>query len=1160
MTEAAMLAKANWWIRVPALALAYYVTGKLGLLLAIPPGYATAVWPAAGFALVGLLVLGYRAWPGVLLGSFLVNVGTGFDGSTTETIVRSVGIAAAIGAGAAAQAALGALLVVRFVGFPSLLDRDRDVGRLLAVGPLSCLVNSTIGVGTLVAAGGIQPGAWFFSWCTWYVGDAIGVLIFAPLLMVWASASGPAWRRRRLSVTAPLVALCLLVVLFFVEASRWEQHRIEREFEGRAGRLTRAVERTMADRLDVVMSLRDLFASSGNVERAEFRTYATAALSRHSGIHALSWNPRIPHAERPAYEAAARRAGHPDFAIKEVGPGGRLMPASPRRAYVAVFYAEPYDGNASALGYDLMSDSVRRETMRRAQDLDEPIATSRVRLVQDDRGPGGFVVLAPVYASGEPHLTVEQRRRSLRGYVAGVFRIGDLLAASLQGMDADGLTLNLSEEVGGGGVGKAAPDGDPKRPASQAGQGMVSLSRFQVAGRQWTVTVNPTPAYLAAQQSWTAWGFLAGGLCLTGLLGAFLLVTTGRATTVALLVEQRTGELVESNHALHRLASIVESSSDAIVGVSLDGTIVSWNAGAERMYGYPEREAVGRPVTLLHPGQSVGRMVEVAEAVAAGRPIGPLEIENLTKEGRPTRVSLAFAPITDPAGWLVGVATIARDVTEQRHAESELRATSETLRAIIDGSPLAIVTLRLDGTVLTWNPSAERLFGWTAEESLGQFLPPGVGGGHLGDFGRLRDQALASGKVPGLETRGRRKDGSDVDVSVSAAPLHDSAGVPVGIVAMYGDITERRFAEDALRRQRVFLEVLLDSLTDGVVACDAEGVLTLFNRATRELHGLPERPIPASEWADHYKLYHSDGKTPMSMEDIPLFRAWRGESLSEVEIVVAPRGRPPRTLTCNGRALVDPQGARLGAVIAMRDVTERRAVDRMKDEFIGTVSHELRTPLTAIRGFVELVADGEAGPVTAAQRAFLDIAARNADRLGALINDLLDVTRIESQNFELRAETVDLSATLGEVIATFRLAAERKGLTFVADLDPLPPIVGDRDRLIQLFGNLVSNAIKYTPAGEVGIRVRAEAGDARVDVFDSGIGLSAEEQERLFTKFFRGEGRVVAEAGGTGLGLVIVKGIVERHGGRIEVVSAPGQGTCFRVILPAASRAAQSAA
>jgi signal transduction histidine kinase len=253
--------------------------------------------------------------------------------------------------------------------------------------------------------------------------------------------------------------------------------------------------------------------------------------------------------------------------------------------------------------------------------------------------------------------------------------------------------------------------------------------------------------------------------------------------------------------------------------------------------------------------------------------------------------------------------------------------------------------------------------------------------------------------------------------------------------------------------------------------------------------------------------------------------------------------------------ILDRKGRIVGASRIARDITDRKQLDRMKDEFVGTVSHELRTPLTAIKGFIELVLDGDAGPVADTQREFLEVAARNADRLGSVINDILDVSRIESQGLEIRLDPTDLGAVLEDVASTFRLMAHNKGLTLRHEVADLPKVLGDASRLVQVFSNLLSNAIKYTPGGEVGIRATAAGDRVEVVVHDAGIGLTEEEQGQLFTKFFRGRNPVVTDSGGTGLGLVIVKGILDKHQGTIHVESRAGEGTRFRVTLPIAAPA-----
>ncbi len=226
--------------------------------------------------------------------------------------------------------------------------------------------------------------------------------------------------------------------------------------------------------------------------------------------------------------------------------------------------------------------------------------------------------------------------------------------------------------------------------------------------------------------------------------------------------------------------------------------------------------------------------------------------------------------------------------------------------------------------------------------------------------------------------------------------------------------------------------------------------------------------------------------------------------------------------------------------------------NRLKGEFVSMVSHELRTPLTSIQGYIALLLQGESGELAAEQREFLIVVQNNAERLLALINDLLDLARIEAGRIELHRATLDLARLVQDVARALRPLIEGKQQQLTLDLPPaLPPVWADANRVAQVVTNLLSNAHKYTPAGgSIRVTVRAADGTVGVEVRDTGIGLSAEEQAQCFAKFFRAKDRRAQEAGGTGLGLAISRSLVELHGGHITVSSAPGQGSTFSVTLP----------
>ncbi len=227
-------------------------------------------------------------------------------------------------------------------------------------------------------------------------------------------------------------------------------------------------------------------------------------------------------------------------------------------------------------------------------------------------------------------------------------------------------------------------------------------------------------------------------------------------------------------------------------------------------------------------------------------------------------------------------------------------------------------------------------------------------------------------------------------------------------------------------------------------------------------------------------------------------------------------------------------------------------VNQLKSEFVSLVSHELRTPLTSIMGYAELLLAGEVGNVTEEQREFLGIMKGNADRMLELINDLLDISRIEAGKVELKRTTLDLAHVIQTVASLLRPQIEAKRQLLTLDLaESLPVVFGDAERIMQILTNLLSNAHKYTPpGGRIRVTTHAENGSVRISIQDTGIGLSPDDQAQLFTKFFRAQNRATQEASGTGLGLAITRSLVEMHGGEITVTSAPGQGSTFSFTLP----------
>ncbi len=410
-------------------------------------------------------------------------------------------------------------------------------------------------------------------------------------------------------------------------------------------------------------------------------------------------------------------------------------------------------------------------------------------------------------------------------------------------------------------------------------------------------------------------------------------------------------------------------------------------------------------------------------------------------------------------------------------------------------------------------------------------------------------------------------------------PIEDETGKIHRIIGTSLNINDRKQTETELDNEKNFLQALLDNLSDGIVACDRDGVLTLFNQATKKFHGLPQQAIPVDEWAKYYDLYLPDGKTIMPKDDIPLFRALQGKSVRDVEMMIIPQQGQPRTLLANGDPIIDRHGKKIGAIVAMRDITERKQAeealaklneeleDRVKqrtaqleqlnailltttaqleqrnqelDQFAYITSHDLKAPLRAIANLSQWIEEDLEDKLDDDTRHNLNLLRGRVHRLENLINGLLAYSRVGRLKYE--PQSVDVGKLLAEIIDLldvpdgFQIEIQGEMPTFVTELIPLQ----------QVFSNLISNAIKHSDrdGGKVIISVKQQDNFYEFAVTDDGQGIDPRHHERIFTIFQTLEARDTKES--TGIGLAIVKKAVENQGGKIEVESQIGEGTTFR--------------
>ena len=420
--------------------------------------------------------------------------------------------------------------------------------------------------------------------------------------------------------------------------------------------------------------------------------------------------------------------------------------------------------------------------------------------------------------------------------------------------------------------------------------------------------------------------------------------------------------------------------------------------------------------------------------------------------------------------------------------------------------------------------------------------------------------ALGGGDVLGVLIVGHRQTGfwdqEDLQLVVATATQVAAA---IGNAELYAFITDQadqmggmlQTMQAEARRNRAILE----SIADGVLVLDPKGRVLLVNPAAEEMLGLSAMVLEGQHL--RHMLGLGDMATKRALAD-QLYAELRSQlevlngvvALSDSKSVRLESDRT--TLAVNIAPLIFTLGEPPGLVAAMRDVSREAEVERLKNEFISTVSHELRTPMTSIKGYTDLLFLGMAGGLSDAQRSFLQIIKTNADRLTALVNDILDISRIETGRLRLTIEALDLGKLISQAVTSFREQYRAKGLTLEWQVPKdLPEVRGDAGRVSQVLVNLIANAWQYTPAGgRVTVSAHADDGSVQVDVTDTGIGIAPENLNRVFDRFFRANHSLVQEVEGTGLGLSIVKMFVEMLGGQVWATSEPGAGSTFSFTLP----------
>jgi PAS domain S-box-containing protein len=911
-------------------------------------------------------------------------------------------------------------------------------------------------------------------------------------------------RHRPLGPYFVLLLSLLVTSLFSYYVNRAAEAKDQERFRSSAQEISASIQGRIETYVALLRASAGLFAASERVEKEDFRDFVQSldVQNHYPGIQGIGFSARLEPEQRDALTAAMERAGVGRF---------HIWPEKARAEYHTIIYLEPLDRrNQAAIGYDMFTEPVRRAAMERARDTGIPAASGRVILVQeiDPEKQAGFLIYTPVYQNGTHPTTVNDRRLALAGFVYSPFRADDLLNGILasRSYDVDFQVYDAEEQKPENLLHDSSARGAEVDPSYRPR--FATNATLDVAGRTWNLRFVSRPEFEVGSGKSLARYSLLGGL----LLSLILFFVTRSQSHAHATAERSASELRASESKItkslterkqveealreseERYRELIENARDIFYTHDVQGNMTSVNKAGELITGYSREELLKMNLGIfLKPG-SLDSAEQMLDRKLAGEERSNYEIDIQSKSGRLLTLEIS-SRLMLKNGKPTGVQGIARDITERRRAEEALR--------------------EVDQRVLTeYERLLERISG------LAQAL--GTARDLLTIFRSLKDFTVVSVPCNGF-----------------FISLHDPVQQVRTACYGWGD------GQEVDTSELPAMPITAEGPNSRAVMTGQVIITDDYMNATR---GHPSVIVGPD-----------NGLRPQSSLAAPM--AVMGRIVGTIEVQSYKRtAYKEEHVTAMRMAANLTAGAIENVRLLERESNARAAAEelnRLKDEFLATVSHELRTPLTAILGWSRMLeTDGLESPIAA--RA-IETIRRNAKAQSQIIDDILDVSRIITGNLHIDLHPIELAPVIDAAINVVRPTAEAKGINIQTEFDSRPTVIsGDSNRLQQVIWNLLLNAVKFTPTGgQVRIGLHHVESQAEIKVSDSGRGISPDFLPYVFDRFRQADSTTTRQHGGLGLGLAIVRHLVEIHGGSVQADS-PGdaKGATFTVRFPLVSSVA----
>lgn len=1159
----------NRLAQILVLSLVYALVGILTVLPAFAEGYATPFWPAAGLGLAALLIWGRACWPGIWIGSVFIDL----------WMEQSFGImlSAVFNASASTLQALVAATFVRsLLQRPEPLAKDADLLRfLLLAGPVTCVIAPSVGVFNQYQLGLLSADELRAEWLIWWAGDTLGVLLFAPiLLLLWQDHRRTGLQGGTYRIILPLVITAILLLLGNYALARLEQGRSQLEMDRQFEEISDLRFETLPSLIQPLIGVERFFAASSiRVRPAEFASY-TRFIIDEPAVRAIDWAPRVPRSGLELFEQRVLRTEGQVFEL--VSDQSVSTPLSLREELFPVLYSEPAADNALALGLDHGFEQPRAEAMRKARSLGRPVMAPMVPLLRT--GKPGVLVFQAVYQSAQHpvHLGISGDEVPLRGFIVGLYDVELWLAPLVELAQAHHVHLRVSDVT--------QTDTPVVLWNTFPGVGQPSWTReIDIATRIWRLEMGPLnpvwkPGATLEEQLYLGFSVIAAFMAVFATLGS-----AGRYAATRAEVARRTHELREElqnrratelalQHSESRYRSLIEAAPFTIL-LQHEGRVVYINPqGLQTFAAESLEQVVDYSVLELVHQEHRATIAERIRRISAGETLSEVvTMTCLRLDGTPFVAEWSSVPYEMDGEY--GSLVVLQDITARKEAEEQLDrffSLSLDLLCIADHQ----------GYFRRVNPAFTQVLGWTEKELVSQpffnLIHPDDRESTENEVLRINTGERASefknrylcknGSWRWLEWKALPQPNGLIYASAHDVTLQHEATVQLQQLndKLSLRIEERSEALRALNAKEQEIEAVLNNLLECVITIDETGVIRRLNPAATKIFGYTAgemlgqnvsmlMPEPHRLEHDNYlSQYFQTGIARVVGASREVEGRCKDGTLIPLELAVS-------------RYEIHGQVYFTGT---LRDISERRSLiyqlvnarveaeeaSHAKSAFLATMSHEIRTPMNGVLGLIEVLDQDE---MTDYQRGLVQTIQRSARSLLGIIDDILDFSKIEAGRLEMNPEATDLGELVEELCGSLISFALDKQVDLRVFVSPQVPhhLLLDPVRVRQVLYNLVGNAIKFSGGRERRGRVvvRVEAGNEQqlcIRIIDNGIGIQADRLKELFDPFTQAESDTTRRFGGTGLGLAISKRLVDMMQGEIAVQSELGKGSTFTLLLP----------